>query len=740
MISILPCALIILNIPVHIGTKIDMWTAVVGRDVLLYDEVMLDTLFHPHSIAVVGASSDPGKVGYAVLNNLIRFGFQGELLPVNPKGGEILGRKTYANISEAGTPDLAVICIPAAGVPGAVLECVRQKIRSAVIISAGFKESGPAGLQLEEQLRAIVRHGEIRLLGPNCLGVINTAVSMNATFSAGMLPAGRTAFFSQSGALGIAILDWAIGNRIGFSKFISLGNKADLNEADFIEYFFDDPETDLILGYIEDVVQGRRFLDVARKTTKVKPVILVKSGGTEAGARAASSHTGALAGSDNAFNAAFRQTGIVRAEGIEDLFEAALAFASRKIPGGGNLLIVTNAGGPGIIAADTAEKLRVNLPQLSRETLDRLRPFLPKNASLYNPVDIIGDASADRYATVLDEAIQDPNIDGILVILTPQAMVDVEGTAQVVVKTARKTDRPVLTSFMGEERVRTSVEKLKASGVPNFPYPEPAVKAFRRLVDHGNWMRKTEEPMQDCVVDRQAVERILCAAQGRGITQFAEDGSREILSAYGFRFPAKELASSSAEAAAVAQRIGFPVVLKIASPDILHKTDIGGVRLNINSPDEAAEAFSEITLNARKFVPSAFILGVTVYETVQKGREVILGITFDRTFGHMIMFGLGGIYVEVFRDVSFRIVPVSRADAHAMIGETVSYKLLQGVRGEAAADIDAIADGITRLSQLAADFPVIEELDINPLVVHGSGAVALDARIIIGSGKKEVAP
>lgn len=693
---------------------------------------MLDSLFYPKSVAVIGASTDQRKVGYALLSNLIRFSYQGALYPVNPKADEILGLKSYRSLSAIlGQVDLAVIAIPAAYVPGAIRECIGKKIPSAVIVSAGFKEAGSEGLLLEEELKSIVRGGEIRVLGPNCLGVINTSSCLNATFAAGMLPPGRVAFFSQSGALGIAILDWAIGNKIGFSKFISLGNKADLNETDFIEYFINDSETDIILGYIEDVVQGRRFLDVARKATKMKPILLVKAGGTQAGARAASSHTGALAGSEHAFNAAFRQCGVIRAEGIEDLFETAKAFNSKKVPQGSNLLIITNAGGPGIIAADTAERLGIGLPQLSKKTVEALSKLLPGNASLYNPVDIIGDATAARYETVFEQALTDPSVDGFLVILTPQAMINAEEAARAVIKASHQTDRPFITSFMGLERVRASLELLKSAAIPNFSYPEPAVRAFRKLYDYGAWVEQKEIPAPQLSMDSAAISLRIREALKNGQFQFAEDDSREILISCGFRFPSRELAKTSREAAAVADRIGFPVVMKISSPDILHKTDIGGVRVGVGGKKEAREAFTEIILNAKKFMPQAFVNGVAMYEMVPKGREVILGITYDRTFGHMIMFGLGGIYVEVLKDISFRIVPLTRADAEEMVREIRTYPLLKGARGEKPADVESIIDAILRLSQLAITFPDIIELDINPLVVREKGATALDARIIL---------
>ncbi len=697
---------------------------------------MLASLFNPRSVAVIGASADTQKVGYSLLNNLIRFSYQGVIYPVNPRAGEILGLKTYASLQAIpGDVDLAVISIPAAHVPDAVRDCIKKGIPAVVIVSAGFKEAGSAGTVLEEELKALARSNEIRILGPNCLGVINTSCSLNATFAAGMLPQGRIAFFSQSGALGIAILDWAIGNKIGFSKFISLGNKADLNETDFIEYFINDDETDIILGYIEDVVQGRRFLETARRATKVKPIILVKSGGTQAGARAASSHTGALAGSEHAFNAAFRQCGIMRAEGIEDLFETAKAFNSKKLPRGNNLLIVTNAGGPGIIAADTAERLGISLPQLSKATTGTLAALLPKNASLYNPVDIIGDATADRYKTVFEHALADPAVDGFLVILTPQATINAEDAAREVITISRQTDKPFITSFMGMERVRSSIELLKASSIPNFSYPEPAVRAFRKLYDYGIRAGKADTPPPDTAIDTASIATRIQGANARGMFQFAEDDSRDILTSCGFRFPAKELATTPRAAAAAANRIGFPVVMKISSPDILHKTDIGGVRVGVGSRKEAEEAFRELTLNAKRFMPRAFINGVTVYEMVPKGKEVILGISYDRTFGHMIMFGLGGIYVEVLKDVSFRIVPLTSADAEEMVSEIRTYQLLKGARGERPVDIGSITDAILRLSRLATEFPEVIELDINPLVVTEKGATALDARIILSRPK-----
>ncbi|MEW5746257.1 MAG: acetate--CoA ligase alpha subunit [Nitrospirota bacterium] len=692
---------------------------------------MLDALFRPGSIAVVGASRDPQKVGYAVLNNLIRFKYNGAIYPVNPSAEDILGLKAYPSVAAAGSRiDLAVISVPARSVPDTLLECAAAGITAVVILSAGFREAGSEGVKLEERIKEIGRQHSIRMLGPNCLGIINTCNSMNASFAGDMLPQGKTAFFSQSGALGIAILDWAIGNNMGFSKFISLGNKADLNEIDFIQYFIDDPDTEIILGYIEDVVDGKRFLEVARRATKVKPIILIKSGGTEAGARAASSHTGALAGSETAFNAAFRQTGIIRARGIQDLFDTALAFSSGKFPPGNRMLIVTNAGGPGILAADTSEQLGVKLPVMTKETIDSMAKLLPSNASLFNPVDIIGDATSERYATVLERAVGDPTVDGILVILTPQAMTDVDATADIIIATSAQTDKPVIASFIGEARVRAAREKLKEHSVPSFAYPEGAVKAFKRLYEFNAWRHKPEERTERFAVDKDAAQRLIDGLLQEGRYEIGDDLAADILSQYGFIFPDRGLARTAKEAAAIAERIGFPLVMKISSPDILHKTDVGGVRLNINSEVAAEDAFTEITTNARRFMPDAFINGVMLYEMIKGGKEVIIGVTYDRTFGHMLMFGLGGIYVEVLKDVSFRIAPVSRAEALAMINGIRTGALLKGARGERPVDIEAIVDGILRVSALITDFPVIRELDINPLMVMNRGTFAIDARII----------
>jgi acetyltransferase len=696
---------------------------------------MLDALFSPRSIAVLGASSNPAKVGNALVRNLVASGYEGGIHPVTRSGGAVEGRRAYESIGRIGVPvDLAVISIPAPGVPAALRECVSLGVRAAIVISAGFKEAGAEGTALEEELKGIAREGAIRILGPNCLGAMNTATHMNATFAKWMLPAGRIAFFSQSGALGVAVLDWAIGNGIGFSKFISLGNKVDLNETDFIEYLMDDPETGVILGYIEDVVQGRRFLKVATECTRKKPIVLIKSGGTQAGARAASSHTGALAGSESAFSAAFAQTGIIRAAGVGQLFELARVFEAGRIPSGNRLLIVTNAGGPGIIAADQAERLGLTLPLLNNAALDRLREKLPHNASLYNPIDVIGDATSERYEAVLDEALSGEDYDGVIVILTPQAVTDVERTASCVAEQARRSRIPIVTSFMGAVSVKEAVRTLAEAHLPNYSYPEEAVSMYAELVRFGARTAPTQPPAMTVKRETKGVAERIARTIARGAFALPEDDARACLADYGFRFPARGFATDAEGAAREAARVGFPVVMKIDSPDILHKTDVGGVRLGIGSEDAARAAFIDITSSASRRMPRALIRGVSIYEMVPSGREVIIGITHDRTFGHMLMFGMGGIYVEVFKDVSFRIAPATESDIREMVRETRAIRLLEGVRGEEASDIEAVVRALGTLSALVTDFPEIQELDVNPLVVLREGAIALDARIIVQGG------
>jgi len=695
---------------------------------------MIDAIFNPNSIAVIGASAEEKKVGHAVLKNLLQ-GFVGKIYPINPSKNEILSLPCYPSVSVVPDKiDLAIIVIPAKAVADALRDCSKAGVKGVVVITAGFKEVGGDGVDREKEIISIVRNSGMRMVGPNCLGVMNTKIKMNASFAAEMPPEGRVAFFSQSGALGVAIIDWALENNFGFSKFVSFGNKADLNETDFLEYFAKDPDTDVILGYIEDIVDGKKFLNIAKEVTKIKPVILIKSGATEAGARAASSHTGALAGSDRAFTEAFRKTGIIRVNGIQELFDTAEMFLSKKYPKDKRLLIITNAGGPGIIAADTADKLGIKLDPMSRASIDKIAEKLPSSASLYNPVDVIGDATSERYKVVLEQAIKDELIQGICVVLTPQAMTDVDNVADVVISSSKKTDKPIFTTFIGGQRIKNAIKKLKENKIPNFTDPSVAINAYSKLINFVELKnRKISEssPLPILQENILRVEKIIKKMQENEISEIGGEEALEILSLYGFTFPERALAKTPMEAVAIAERIGYPVVMKISSPHILHKTDVGGVKLNLNNEKAVYNAFIEITTNVKRFMPDAFIEGVMVYEMVTGGKEVILGVSFDRTFGHMIMFGLGGIYVEVLKDVSFRIVPVTEEEAFDMINEIKGSRILDGVRGEKPYDKKDIANRLRSLSRLVEDFPIIKEVDINPYLVMNNGGIGLDARIII---------
>lgn len=697
---------------------------------------MLDCLFSPNTIAVIGASEEERKIGHVIFKNLISQGFKGKVFPINPKRKEILGVPCYPSVKEISENiDLAVVVVPAKGVPEVLRDCAQKRVKGVVVITAGFREIGDEGAKLEKQLVEIVRSVNIKMVGPNCLGIINTFIGMNATFAPYLPPKGRVSLFSQSGALGVALIDWAIENNFGLGKFVSLGNKADLNECDFLEYFGDDPDTDIILGYIEDVKDGKKFTEIASKVAKKKPVILIKAGATEAGARAASSHTGALAGSDRAFNEVFKKTGIIRVEGIKELFEVTEIFKNLRFPKGDRLLIVTNAGGPGIIAADTADKLGIKLNPMSKESIEFLAEKLPPTAALYNPIDIIGDATSERYKVVLERALIDENVDGICVILTPQAITDVENIAREMIEKSKITDKPIIGCFIGGKRVKEGIRILREAGIPCYEDPSIAIRSYKKLVDFV-FVRKRKEKeyvrFEISEEDKKTVNFMLEALLDAGVTALGEENAMKILSIYGIPFPKRALARTPEEAVKIAEEIGYPVVLKVSSPHILHKTDVGGVKVGLRDAREVYDAFVEITVNVKRLMPRAFIKGVNVYKMITGGKEVILGVSYDNTFGHMVMFGLGGIYVEVLKDVSFRLTPLSKDEAFEMIEEIKGKRLLEGVRGEKPCDKEDLIDKLLRLSQLVEDFPIIKEVDINPYVVKEVGGVALDARIIIG--------
>lgn len=698
---------------------------------------MLDSFFTPRSVAVIGASTNQSKLGYAVVKNLVDggFGSQGKIFPINHKGGEILGLKVFPSVLEIGEGvDLAVIVIPYPFVPQALRECGEKRISAAIIISAGFREAGREGLEREFELIDIAQHYNIRLVGPNCLGVIDTFTPLNASFSAGTPPKGPMAFMSQSGALGTAVLDIALAGRLGLSKFVSLGNKADVNEIELLQAWKNDPETRVIMIYTEGIPNGQEFIRIARDVTRKKPVVAIKSGVTQSGSRAVSSHTGSLAGSQQAYYAAFYQAGILRVESMEDLFDVAMAIGYQPALQGDRIAIVTNAGGPGILATDALERAGMALARFENDTINQLIKLLPDVASASNPVDVLGDATADRYEFAMDAVADDPNVDGVMVLLTPQAMTEIEATATSISDLSLKSEKPILACFMGERQIETGLELLIQSGVPNYAFPERAARAFKAMSEYRQIQERPIPEFPSIDLDQSVVSAAISKVRREDRLTIGDTEAREVLVAAGMGIPQSEIAVTSQNAVEIAAKIGYPVALKIASPDILHKTDVGGVKVGLENADEVVDAYELMVYRAQRYVPEARIWGCLVQEMLPEGGlEVLVGMNRDPQFGPLITFGLGGIYVETLRDVTFKIAPFSRLEAAEMLTEIKAHALLDGVRGKPPMDKDAIVDVLLRISQLVQDFPEIVELDINPLMVYpkGQGAIAVDMRLIL---------
>jgi acetyltransferase len=702
---------------------------------------MLEEFFNPKSVAVIGASTTPGKLGYAVLENLVEGGYVdvGTIYPINPKADQILGQKAYPSVLDVpGDIDLAVIVIPYKYVPPILEDCGKKNIPAVVIISAGFREAGMEGLERELELVDIAEKYNIRLIGPNCLGIIDTFTPVNASFSAGTPPKGPMAFMSQSGALGTAILDWAQADRLGLAKFVSLGNKADVSEIDLLEAWADDEDTNVILMYSEGLPNGQQFIKVAREVTKKKPVVAIKSGVTKSGSRAVSSHTGSLAGSEQAYQAAFQQAGVLRANDMASMFDMALALGYQPMLKDDRIAIITNAGGPGILATDALEHSGMSLARLENETIQELEKFLPDAASAANPVDVLGDAKADRYQFALDKVAKDPNVDGIMVVLTPQAMTEIAETAKAVGELSQKIDKPVLACFMGEATVEEGIRVLKDYDVPNYSFPERASLAFRAMSQYRAVTERTDPVYEKFDVDLKAARQVIEGAKEDGRFAIGDAEAWDILKAYGLKIPRSELAKTADEAVQLASEIGYPVVMKIASPDILHKTDVGGVKVGLESADQVRDAFDLMIYRTERFLPEAEIWGCQIQEMAPPGGlEVLIGMNRDPQFGPLVTFGLGGIYVEALKDVTFRVAPFTRIDAEAMLSEIRSKALLEGVRGKPAVDKEAIVDVLLRMGQMVQDFPEIAEFDINPLIVYpkDQGALAIDMRLVLASEK-----
>ncbi|BCS90000.1 acetate--CoA ligase family protein [Pseudodesulfovibrio sediminis] len=693
----------------------------------------LHAFFHPDTVAVIGASATPGKVGHTIVSNMLNAGFSGKLFPVNPKGGSIEGLDVISDIADLPRGlDLGVVSVPPQFVIPSIKALAEIGTKSAIVITAGFKEVGTEGYHMEQEIIALCEEHDMALLGPNCLGMMNTAAGVNASFAAGQPSPGSIAFFSQSGALCVAILDWALGANVGFSKFVSLGNKAVLDEADMLDYLNEDEATKVILGYIENVEHGDAFLKAAHKACLNKPVIMIKSGKTAAGAKAASSHTGAIAGSDQSYTAAFHKSGVIRVGDVASLFNLAQAFSCQPLPKGPNLAVVTNSGGPGILAADAADRSCLTMAALSQRTIQKLQEFLPSYAAFYNPVDIIGDADADRYARTLDVVAEDPMVHSIMVLLTPTASVEIEKTAQSVIRIARKCGKPVFACFMGKTRVAKARELLMEADIPCYAFPIAAVHAIETMYEYYLWKSRSKPEFKEVERDLETARGLIREHEQRKQAEIVEFEAQQMLQAYGLPTPKTVLARSSDEAVAAAEEIGYPVVLKIASPDISHKSDVGGVRVNLGNATAVLNAFKQITAQAQRMRREAYIAGCLVQEMAPAGvKEVIIGFKRDEQFGPMLMFGLGGIYVEIMKDISFRLAPLSRQDAFKIVREIKSYMLLKGLKGEQPVNFTALQDIILAMSQLALDHPQILEAEFNPVLVNHERALVADVRMTL---------
>ncbi len=698
---------------------------------MVYYEEM--SLLSPAGIAVLGASAEEHKVGHYVLRNLLTQGYAGAVYPVNPKGGEILGKKAYASVDEIpGTVDLAVIVTPAKTVPALADACGRKGVKTLVVISAGFGELGtPEGHALEKELVETARKYGIALVGPNCLGVLRPAAGVNASFGKNLARKGSIALLSQSGALAVALMDAAGDRGIDFSLVVSMGNKAAQDECDYLELCARDPETTVIGLYLESIKDGKRFLRTASAVSREKPIVLIKSGTSSRGRRAVSSHTGALAGSDAAISAACAQAGVLRATDTDEFFDALCALSRLPAMASDRIAVVTNAGGPGILATDAAEREGLTMTTLERTTEEALKGVLPAAASSANPIDVLGDALADRYAAAIASAARDPNVDGIAVLLTPQVMTPCREIAEAVAK-ARQASRllPIVTSFMGADGVREAEEFLKAHDIPNFPTPERAVRALKFLRERQKNLERKAEIADDADHERIAAKHARKILQGKtGL--LTEEDTAALFALYDLPFSAGKVATTEDEAAAFARAIGFPVVAKVSSPEILHKTDVGGVRVNLKTEEEAKAAFREILANCQKAMPQATIRGVFLQPLLPAGHEFIAGAVADPSFGHLLMVGLGGIYTELLRDTAFRIAPIGEEDAYLMLESLRGWKLLLGLRGKAQSDIPGLAALLGNLSRLVTDCPEIAELDCNPVFVRADGVVIADAKVVL---------
>lgn len=692
--------------------------------------------FCPESTAIIGATDGEGKIGQAVMKNILESGYEGKIYPVNPKRSQLMGFSCYPSIKEINEPvALAVVVVPSGSVNAVAREAGEAEVKYLIVITAGFKETGKEGKRREKELITICKEYGMRLLGPNCVGMIDTHTPVNLSFARGFPEKGHITFISQSGAMLLSILDWSREMNLGFSKFISLGNKGDLNEADFIASAADDEETKVILCYIEDVASGDQFLEVVQEAGKKKPIIILKSGSSQAGAQAASSHTGALAGSDRAYEVAFKQYGVLRARTMEELFDLAESFARQPLPRGRRVAVITNAGGPGIVTTDWIENQGLKMARFSRETVQALRERLPPEAGFYNPVDVLGDAKADRFDFVLQEVLEDDQVDSVIVLLCPAAPTQPRETAEAVVRAQKSfPHKPIFAAYMGGESLEEGIQVFSKNGIPCYTFPERAVSAFRGMATYSEYKGKEDDAgaLELVEKDQKAVKSVLFDVLRERRTVLLGSEAAYIASAYGIPATPVRLARTAGEAISIADEIGYPVVLKVASPKILHKTDVGGVRMGIENSEEVEESFLGIMNRVQHHFADTILYGVEVQKMVSKGREVIIGMSRDLQFGPLLVFGMGGIYVNLLEDVSFRITKgLTRGKIQEMIKETKAYSLLKGYRGEEPSDLDSVIELIGRLAVLSMDFPELTEVDLNPVFVYREGTAAVDVKMTI---------
>ncbi len=690
-------------------------------------------IFEPGSIAVVGAAREEGKLGNIVLRNLISSGYKGKLYPINPKAEEILGLRCYGALKEIKDHvDLAVFLVKGPLVPPLLKEAAESGVNAAIIISAGFKEIGGEGAELERRVQEIVNEHGIRVLGPNCLGVINTFHNMNATFTANYPEQGPLAIISQSGAICTTILDWNQETRVGFSRFVSVGNKADIEESDLIEYIGKDRETKVIGMYVEGTERGKDFMDKAKEATKRKAIVTLKAGRSSSGARAASSHTGSISGSDSIWDAAMDQAGVIRARDMDELFDYCLAFSKVPEPKGDGVVIVTNAGGLGVMSADACNDHDVRIAELDNGTVEKLREGLPKEATPYNPVDIVGDADAERVRFAVETILEDGNCHCLAAIFGPNDIIDLVAIAEVLAASQEKYGIPIVASFIGGTQVAPGVDRLEELGIPNYDIPDRAIRAISAVL--GWWARRNALKGETPVIegDLERAREVLDRVMAKGQNTLREDEGKELLAAYHIPLPKEDIATDQEQAVDMADQIGYPVVMKVASRDILHKSDVGGVAMNLRTSEEIRQAFQHIMQSCGSRMPDAKIEGVTVQQMVS-GYEAIVGINRDPQFGPVVTFGLGGIFVEIMKDVTSRIAPLTGVDVEEMISAIKGYPVLQGARGGEPADISSLKETILRLAQIAIDFPEIAELEVNPLIVgkEGEGCRAVDALVTL---------